>query len=89
MMHKKIVHYNGDVIFSFKEGVPSWLDESTYPDWEDYITPDNNVISATVYGVMDHPRLGRQDYIFTSLVKVTNHTYDEFETLNTIYKRLK
>jgi hypothetical protein len=88
-MSKKIVHYNGDVIFTTKDIIPSWLNAEEYSDWNEYINQDNEVMVATVYGVMDHPRLGRQNHVFTSLVKVANHTYDEFETLNTIYRRLK
>lgn len=41
---------------------------------------------AVVYGV-DHPRLGKQDIAYTSLVEVKCEDGNSFETRNTLYKR--
>lgn len=42
---------------------------------------------ATVFGVLDHPRLGFQHVVYTSEVVLKCEDEKSFETVNTFYRR--
>jgi hypothetical protein len=79
-MEKKVVTFNNGVEF-FKRT----LDKDLYPDLAKYVDENDNCLLANVYGVLDHPKLGYQSWVRTSIVIKINSD-SSFETLNTIYK---
>jgi hypothetical protein len=81
-MYKKTVHYAGPVQL-FKV---NW-DNYNAPDLEPYTDENKQLTLARIYEVLDHPRLGYQPHVRTSVV--VNVDDDIVETLNTIYVKAK
>jgi hypothetical protein len=78
IMPKKIVHYAGPVqLFRV-----NW-DNYNEPDLEPYTDENKQLTLARIYEVLDHPRLGYQPHVRTSVV--VNVDGDTIETLNTLY----
>jgi len=82
MNPKKRVNYTGHVVFH--ENV---IPEDLESEYAEYMNIYGTVTTATVYGVTDHPRLGRQRRVHTSIV-VNIINENAFETLNTIYVKV-
>lgn len=72
---KPVVHFSGSVTFH-----PAYDKETG--EKREY---------AVVYGVQDHPRLGRQKMqpVYTSMIELKCEDGKSFETANTFYKRVE
>jgi hypothetical protein len=77
---KSVVTFYSDVEF-----LKYPIDLDYYSELKEYADELGNVTVARVYGVVDHPKLGYQHSLRTSIVVKINDD-GSFETLNTIYK---
>jgi uncharacterized protein with NRDE domain len=80
---KEVVHYFRHYELHTVELLPGCDD-----DLLKYANEYGEVLIARIYGVMDHPRLGAQYSVRTSVV-VKVEEDGTIETLNTIYKPFK
>jgi hypothetical protein len=80
MSIKPVVHYTGSVEY-VDIPVPTEV-AGLYLDVMDAV---GNISIARVYGVLDHPKLGRERMVRTSAI--INKFDGGFETLNTIYMK--
>ena len=71
-MNKPTVHFVGEVKIHRGQG-PFTHEKFRY---------------ATIAQVLDHPRLGRQPWVRTSVIKRVNKALTRIETLNTIYVKV-
>jgi hypothetical protein len=79
---KKRVNYTGHVVFH--ENV---IPEEREEEYSEYMDIYGTVTTADVYGVTNHPKLGKQRVAHTSVViNIINE--NAFETLNTIYVKV-
>jgi hypothetical protein len=74
-------------VVTFTNGVDFYKYPYTSDDYSKYADELGEITIAVVYGVLDHPKLGYQRSVRTSIVVKTNDD-GSFETLNTIYKPL-
>lgn len=77
---KSVVHYTG-----FVDYIDVAVPEEVREFYKDIMDTEGNISTARVYGVLDHPKLGREHVIRTSAV--INKFDGGFETLNTIYMK--
>jgi hypothetical protein len=78
IMPKKVVHYQGPFQLFKVDWNKQWE-----PDLEQYTDENKQLTLARVYEVLDHPRLGYQPHVRTSVV--VNVDGNTIETLNTLY----
>lgn len=81
MTIKPVVHYTGPVEY-FDIAISDEV-AGLYTDMMDF---EGNISIARVYGVLDHPKLGRERMVRTSAI--INKFDGGFETLNTIYMKV-
>ena len=72
-MNKPTVHFAGEV--EIRQGNPAWNNGKPYR-------------FAIIRQVQDHPVLGDQDWVRTSVIKRVNKDKTRIETLNTIYVKV-
>ena len=78
-MTKPIAYYN-EVRFTERELLrPSWIEE--------YVPKDATTYRVATCSMVDHPVLGREAVVYTSLVLSGDES--GFETLNTMYVKRK
>jgi hypothetical protein len=72
-MIKPVVHFTGEV--DIRQGNPVWNNGKPYR-------------FAIIRQVQDHPVLGDQDWVRTSILVKVNRAKTRIETLNTIYEKV-
>jgi hypothetical protein len=72
-------------VVTFTNGVHFYKQPYTSDDYKKYADELGDITLARVWGVLDHPILGYQESVTTSIVVKINDN-GSFETLNTIYK---
>jgi hypothetical protein len=82
MSIKPVVHYTGPV-----EYVDVAVPEEVAGLYTDIMNLEGSISIARVYGVLDHPKLGKERMVRTSAI--VNKFDGGFETLNTIYMKVE